>query len=218
MGIAVNALVRPPVYLRDTRAALEDAADEAHDILLRVAEGLREGAWDGGRAEGRHERALRLSRLVDQARSALGRSRESLRVNPLGWRSRSAPGQAYDDAVAVLDYVAVHTAGVTRTVREAAEDERDTARPAPRIAGPYADFLQRAAEAVRLYARTRFGDGSEEELRRTVEELDRTLNSLRERLPQAVPQDAEALAVHGALLAQASRLADQLPRDARPRE
>ncbi|MFC9915643.1 aromatic acid exporter family protein [Streptomyces sp. NPDC127197] len=218
VGIAVNALIRPPVYLRNTRAALEDAACEAHDILAAVAQGLREDEWGGHHAEEWHERALRLSRLVDQARSSLGWSRESLRVNPLGWRSRSSPGQAYDDAVAVLDYVAVHTAGVTRTVMEAAERKRGVARPDPRVAGPYADFLHRAAQAIHLYARTRFGDGSEEELREAVGKLDRALNALREQLPGSLPDDAEALATHGALLAQASRLANQFPREAQLEE
>ncbi|GHB88684.1 FUSC family protein [Streptomyces spinoverrucosus] len=218
VGIAVNALIRPPVYLRNTRAALQDAAGEAHDILASVAEGIRADDWDAQRAEGLHERALRLSRLVEQARSSLGWSRESLRVNPLHRRSRPSPGQAYDDAVAVLDYVAVHTAGVTRTVMEAAEEHRGAARPHPRIAGPYADFLNRAAEAIHLYARTRFGEGSDGELREAVGKLDQALNALREQLPGSVPYDAEALAVHGALLAQASRLAEQLPRDARSDE
>lgn len=218
VGIAVNALIRPPVYLRNTRAALQDAAGEAHDILASVAEGIREDDWDPQRAEALHERALRLSRLVEQARSSLGWSRESLRVNPLHRRSRPSPGQAYDDALAVLDYVAVHTAGVTRTVMEAAEEHRGAARPHPRIAGPYADFLDRAAEAIHLYARTRFGEGSDGELREAVGKLDRALNALREQLPGSVPYDAEALAVHGALLAQATRLAEQLPRNARPDE
>ncbi|WP_180685722.1 aromatic acid exporter family protein [Streptomyces gossypiisoli] len=218
VGIAVNALIRPPVYLRNTRAALQDAAGEAHDILASVAEGIRSDDWDSQRAEALHERALRLSRLVEQALSSLGWSRESLRVNPLHRRSRPLPGQAYDDAVAVLDYVAVHTAGVTRTVMEAAEEHRGAARPHPRIAGPYADFLDRAAEAIHLYARNRFGEGSDGELREAVGKLDRALNALREQLPGSVPYDAEALAVHGALLAQATRLAEQLPRNARPDE
>lgn len=215
VGIAVNALIRPPVYLRDTRAALQDAAGEARTVLMAVAEGLREDEWDAHRAEGWHERALRLGRLVDQARSSLGWSRESLRVNPFGGRRRHSPGPAYDDAVAVLDHVAVHAAGVTRTVMEVAEEKRGARRPGPRIAGPYADFLCRAAEAIHLYARSRFGDRSEDELRDAVGKLDEALDALRERLPGSVPDDPEALAVHGALLAQAGRLAEQLPRDAR---
>ncbi|MEU9269105.1 aromatic acid exporter family protein [Streptomyces sp. NPDC048251] len=57
VGIAVNALIRPPVYLRDTRAALEDAAREAQEILDAVADGLACGDWDGHAAGDRHERA-----------------------------------------------------------------------------------------------------------------------------------------------------------------
>jgi hypothetical protein len=214
VGIAVNALIRPPLYLRSSRAALEDVADEAQDVLEAVARGLADGEWDAEQAGGWHERALRLSRLVDQARSALGWSRESLRANPLR-RSRalSPPGKAYDDAVAVLDYVAVHTAGVTRTVLETAGENRRASWPGPRIAGPYADFLRRTAEAVRLYSRVRFGDGSEDELGTAVARLRRTLDELRRRLPDAAAGDPEDLATYGTLLTQARRLADQLSPD-----
>ncbi len=113
VGIVVNALIRPPVYLRDTRAALEEAAREARAILEAVADGLAAGEWDPHAAGERHERALRLARLVDQARSAIGWGRESMRVNPRGRRSQalSPPGQAYDDPLAVLDHVAVPPPG-----------------------------------------------------------------------------------------------------------
>ena len=43
VGVVVNALIRPPVYLRDARAALEDAAREAQKILDAVADGLATG-------------------------------------------------------------------------------------------------------------------------------------------------------------------------------
>ncbi|MET8164014.1 aromatic acid exporter family protein [Streptomyces sp. NPDC005329] len=219
VGVAVNVLIRPPVYLRDARSALEDAAREAQEILDAVADGLADGAWDGQAAGNRHERALRLGRLVDQARSAIGWSRESMRGNPRGRRAqpRSSRGKAYDDALVVLDHVAVHTAGVTRTVWEIAESE-ETSRPPARITHAYADFLRHTARAVRLYGRTRFApgdpdDGEAEQLREAVEELHRTLDEFRRRLPGAVPDDPDALVTYGTLLAQAHRLADQLVRD-----
>ncbi|HZF89151.1 FUSC family protein [Streptomyces sp.] len=216
VGIAVNALVRPPVYLRSTRAALEDAAGEAEGILEAVADGLVSGEWDADAAGSLHERALRLGRLVDQARAAVGWSRESLRVNPWGLgRAASAPGQDYDDAVTVLDYVAVHTAGVTRAVLEACDDDREEPRPGPHITEPYAAFLRNSAHAIRLYTTSRFApDGrdreADQELREAVENLGRTLDDLRRRLPRAVPDDPDALATYGTLLIQARRLADQL--------
>ncbi|MDQ0956201.1 uncharacterized membrane protein YgaE (UPF0421/DUF939 family) [Streptomyces sp. B4I13] len=57
VGITVNALIRPPVYLRDTRAALTDAAREAQGILEAVADGLDDGAWNTHAAGESHERA-----------------------------------------------------------------------------------------------------------------------------------------------------------------
>ncbi|MEF9904819.1 aromatic acid exporter family protein [Streptomyces sp. P9-A2] len=167
VGVTVNVLIRPPVYLRDARAALEDTAQEAYELLGAVAEGLATGEWDAHAAGDWHVRALRLGRLVDQARSALGWSRESMRVNPLGRRKRapSPPGEAYTDAVDVLDYVAVHTAGVTRTVWETADSE-ESGRPAPELTRAYADFLRLRARAYvplrsrGAYARPRCADGS----------------------------------------------------------
>ncbi|MET9830749.1 aromatic acid exporter family protein [Streptomyces sp. NPDC006385] len=218
VGIAVNALVRPPVYLRSTRAALEDAAGEAQEILDAVADRLTAEEWDARAAGSLHQRALRLCRLVDQARAAVGWSRESLRVNPRR-RSRvvSPPGQDYDDAVTVLDYVAVHTAGVTRAVLEACDDDRRGLRPDPHISKRYAEFLHNSARAIRLYTRSRFAsDGQDQlagqELRDVVDDLIRALDDLRRRLSRAVPDDPDTLATYGTLLTQARRLADQLGR------
>ncbi|MEU2587258.1 aromatic acid exporter family protein [Streptomyces avermitilis] len=220
VGITVNALIRPPVYLRDTRAALQDAAHEAQEILEAVAAGLDDGEWDTHAAGEWHERALRLGRLVDQARSAIGWSRESMRGNHRrrGTAAVSPPGKAYDDALAVLDHVAVHTAGVTRTVLEIASHHGKAARPGPQIAGPYADFLRHTARAIGLYGQTRFaGTGTEQSpdgaLHEAVEDLNRSLDELHRRLPGTVQDDPDALATHGALLAQARRLAEQLVQD-----
>jgi aromatic acid exporter family member 1 len=219
VGVVVNALIRPPVYLRDSRSALEDAACEAQEILDAVADGLATGQWDGHPAGDWHERALHLGRLVDQARSAIGWSHESMRVNPRGRRRRTlaTPGKAYADALAVLDYVAVHTSGVTRTVWETADGGR-AARPPAGITRAYADFLRQTARAIRLYNQTRFAPGGRdasaaEELREAVGELHRALDAFRRRLPGAVSDDPDALVTYGTLLAQAHRLAHQLVQD-----
>ncbi|SEC00108.1 Aromatic acid exporter family member 1 [Streptomyces misionensis] len=217
VGIAVNALVRPPLYLRDTRAVLRDATAEAHDILHEVADGLARGHWEAEEASAWHDRALRLHQLVDQARSAVQWSRESLRANV---RRRTGalplPGKGYDDALAVLDYASVHTAGVTRTVLEAATEERATRRPHPELALSYARFLYRTARALRLYSHSRFGDDCEDELRTEVAGLRDTLDTLRRDLARSTTDDPDEVATYGALLTQANRLADQLLASATP--
>ncbi|WP_406435191.1 aromatic acid exporter family protein [Streptomyces sp. NBC_00631] len=210
VGIAVNALIRPPVYLRDVRAALRDATREAHDILDAVADGLADGRWDADEAGTWHERALRLHRLVDQARSALGHSRESLRVNLRRRTRAAAPGKDYDDAVVVLDYAAVHTVGVTRTVLEASAEGRRAARPHPALARRYAAFLRQTAQALQLYNDSRFGHRHDHRLRPAVDDLHRALDELRRQLSRSRPADPDEVATFGTLLTQAHRLADQL--------
>ncbi|MDQ0956200.1 hypothetical protein QFZ66_000078 [Streptomyces sp. B4I13] len=135
-----------------------------------------------------------------------------------GTRAVSPPGKTYDDALAVLDHVAVHTAGVTRTVLEAASHNGEVTHPGPQITGPYADFLRHTGRAIGLYGQTRFaGTGTEGsvdgELREAVEELRHSLDELHRRLPGTVRDDPDALATHGALRAQARRLAYQLVPD-----
>ncbi|MEU9475895.1 aromatic acid exporter family protein [Streptomyces sp. NPDC048191] len=212
VGITVNALVRPPLYVRDSRAVLKDATEEAHDILRAVAEGLAGGRWDAEEAGAWHERALRLHRLVEQARSSAEWSRESLRGNLRRHRTGAVPppGEGYDDAVMVLDYAAVHTAGVTRTVLEAATEGRAAPRPYPELARRYAEFLRRTAHALRLYSHSRFGGDRDDELRAAVARLRATLDELRRDLVRSTRDDPDEVATYGALLAQAHRLADQL--------
>ncbi|WP_226967220.1 hypothetical protein [Streptomyces phaeolivaceus] len=115
----------------------------------------------------------------------------------------------------MLDHVAVHTSGVTRTVWESAADSEKAPRPAAGITRAYADFLRDTACAIGLYGRTRFAPGGHDdsaahELREAVAELHRTLDVFRRQLPDAVAEDPNALVIYGTLLAQAHRLADQL--------
>lgn len=208
VGIGVNALIRPPLYLRDSRAALRDATEEAHDILRAVADGLAEDRWDAAEAGTWHERALRLQRLVDDSRAALSRSRESMRVNLR--RRTGVPDENYDDAVLALDYAAVHTAGVTRTVLEAATEDRSADRPPPHLSRAYAEFLRQTAHALHLYGHSRFGNRSDHELRQAVRELHHSLDALRHSLNRSRPDDPDEVATYGTLLAQARRLAGQL--------
>ncbi|MFR9793159.1 FUSC family protein [Streptomyces sp. MB22_4] len=209
VGIAVNALVRPPLYLRDTRAVLRDATEEAHDILHAVADGLACGRWDAEEAGAWHDRALRSHRLVDEARSAVEWSRESLRAN-VRRGAVPVPGKGYDDALAVLDYAAVHTAGVTRTVLEVASEDRAAPRPHPGLALSYARFLCRTARALRLYSHSRFDAAREDELRTEVTALRAALGTLRRDLARSATDDPDDLATYGTLLAQANRLTDRL--------
>ncbi|MFJ9971053.1 aromatic acid exporter family protein [Streptomyces sp. NPDC090621] len=211
VGLAVNALIRPPLYLRDARALLQDAADETHDILQQVAEGLAQGSLDHDEVSGWHSRAVRLYPLVEQAKDAVGWNRESLRINVRHRpKVQPQPGRGYDDAVTVLEYAAVHTTGVTRTVLETVSDEDEATRLEPSLARHYARYLSLTAHALRLYSNSRFGPATEDGLREAVHDMRETLQTLRQDLVRTSGDDPAGVAVYGALLAQAHRLARQM--------
>ncbi|MFG3045165.1 aromatic acid exporter family protein [Streptomyces sp. NPDC048202] len=211
VGLAVNALIRPPLYLRDARALLQDAADETHDILQQVAEGLAQGSLDPEEVSGWHNRAVRLYPLVEQAKDAVGWNRESLRINVRHRpKVQPQPGRGYDDAVTVLEYAAVHTTGVTRTVLETVSDEDEATRLEPSLARHYARYLSLTAHALRLYSNSRFGPASDDGLRDAVHDMREVLQTLRQDLVRTSGDDPAGVAVYGALLAQAHRLARQM--------
>ncbi|MGW5640707.1 FUSC family protein [Streptomyces sp. NPDC003832] len=218
VGIAVNALIRPPLYLRDTRTALANAAREAEKLLGDVADGLARGRTDASEATDWHRRALRLERMVGEARSAVGWSRESLRGNP---RRRSAASalleQRYDDVLTVLDDVALHAAAVTRTVLEVSDREGGTRWPGAVISQSYADFLHRTAHALHLCTTARFTpeEDSGRPLREAVDDVRGTLDAVRQRLHEAAPDGPDDLATYGTLLSQARRLTDRLDHSSR---
>ncbi|WP_166020589.1 FUSC family protein [Streptomyces chilikensis] len=82
IGVAVNALVLPPVHLRDVRDNLVGLAAEAGAVLRRVAGDLTRAEWDDS-AAARWSRATdRLERRLEGLRSARGWSDESLRLAP----------------------------------------------------------------------------------------------------------------------------------------
>ncbi|MER7934605.1 MULTISPECIES: hypothetical protein [unclassified Streptomyces] len=65
--------------------------------------------------------------------------------------SAGSTPEASQNALAVLGPVAVHLAGMTRTVLEIAHLHDEAARPGPRITGPDAGFLHHAGRAIGLY-------------------------------------------------------------------
>ncbi|MFI6567488.1 aromatic acid exporter family protein [Streptomyces sp. NPDC050534] len=216
VGIAVNALIRPPVYLRNARVSLSAAAHETAGILDAPARSLVDGQWDEDEAKGWHQRALHLKHLVEECRSAVGWSRESLWGNVRRrTRAQSLPGKDHEEVMVVLEYAAVHTTELTRTLLEAAaEDRQERWSRLPLIRG-YADFLARAAELMRLYADSGFGAERQFALQQAAEKMRATVDGLHERMPDTVRGEPQETSAYGTLLLQAQRLAGHLEPAAR---
>lgn len=210
IGIGVNALVLPPVYLRSAREAVDGVVREAREIVAEIADGLDE-PWEYESVRGWYDRAGRLPRLIRGVRSAIGWTHESLRLNP-GKRRRPGSARqaaAYDETLVTLERIADHLIGLTRTLAEAADDTDETPRPDHAVTNPYAGFLEKVSAALDAYGRSVTGDDPEAaraELRAAVEEVRATRDRLRAELPRHAASVPEGVAVLGALLAAARRI------------
>ncbi|MFE9621484.1 aromatic acid exporter family protein [Streptomyces sp. NPDC006527] len=238
IGVAVNALVLPPVHLRDVRENLAALAREAGEALHAVAAGLRDGEWDAGTAADWSHRAARLEQRRQGLRSARGWSRESLRLTagPLRALHRVPLDVPPESEDARWGRVADHVTALTRTLAVAADDDRSPAPPEAEALRAYARLLELIgdvceAEAGRLpgpWAGARTGaptetpeadgvgagtaEGRSAEWRSVETEMEELRARLQGDLRDHAGQGAAPTAVLGTLLLQAENLwAEVLP-------
>ncbi|WP_437022879.1 FUSC family protein [Streptomyces sp. enrichment culture] len=223
IGVAVNALVLPPIHLRDVRENLTALARETGDVLHSLAADLRDCAWDAQTAAAWSSAATRLQHRLDALRSARGWSQESLRLTygPLRALHRvpvAAPPEREDQR---WGRVTGHVTALIRTLTVAADENRTPAPPEGTVLERYARLLELIgdachAEAGRLQGEepdTAAGIPAEE----TLEELHlRLQEGLRE---HAAGEEAARAAVLGTLLLQAENLwAETVPKGREDRE
>jgi uncharacterized membrane protein YgaE (UPF0421/DUF939 family) len=213
VGVAVNMLVRPPVYLRDSHNSLSTALDATSDCLTRIARGLA-GSWDHGDAREWDRCARRLAELVGEARDALARTEESARLNPAArhrtrFLRRHGP---YAHTMYVLEELARYTRDLTHTLTEAADGDTAKPRPEEDVAARYARLLRCLAAAVTAFGHVVTEDSgpARSRLRRAVEEADAAHEDLRRLLAGRGTTDPEWMGLYGSLLVDAHRAVQQL--------
>ncbi|MCA2202153.1 FUSC family protein [Streptomyces griseoincarnatus] len=223
IGVAVNALILPPVHLRDVRENLAALAREAGEVLSAVAGDLRDGEWDAQTAVGRLNAAKRLQDRLDALRSARGWSRESLRLTSGALRKlHRAPTEALppEDEDERLGRITGHVTALTRSLAVAADEERSPASPDPEVLGSYAKLLELLGDSCRAEADRLLGeeDPGDPLLDERTEAAMRDLHStLQEGLTKAAGQGAARTAVLGTLVLQAENLWADLNPQARGR-
>lgn len=114
VGVFVNALLAPPVYVQGAAEALGDLAADIGTLLRRVSDEVA-NEWSRDSAHAWYVAALGLDRSVRRARDALARGEESLRLNP--WPQRRRVEQATPSLAAgltALEHVAIQVREVLR--------------------------------------------------------------------------------------------------------
>ncbi|MEN1882309.1 hypothetical protein [Streptomyces mirabilis] len=147
-GIAVNALVLPPLHLAQSDTAIRDLAGSMGALLRQMGGGLCE-RQDLDRADLWLEQARGLERLVGEAQQHVEEGQESLR-----WNTRCAFGRCgsvtHSELWHALRGVSFQIRGIARTLADNADDG------GARCLGPvflerYAELLELAGDAVETF-------------------------------------------------------------------
>lgn len=202
VGTAVNVLVLPPVYLRDTRRAVAMLSDEIHTLLSTVANELR-GEWTPAAARSWTQQARRLESSVAKAQDTAGWGRESTWLNPR-WRLdyRREFAAEYEAAVHALHEVSREVQRITDAL-SFVPDVRDIPTDfGTRFDHEVASLLDQLADGVLSYRQPR--DRRSEATAACVSSVLQRTEELNGALTTVAntngPPARETLSVHGELL------------------
>ncbi|MFF0160920.1 aromatic acid exporter family protein [Streptomyces sp. NPDC005263] len=209
IGVLINALVLPPIHLRDVRENLAALARETGDLLHAIGADLREDEWDAQTAAHWSSAAARLERCLAALRSARAWSRESLRLTAGPLRAVRRPPQPLpsEDEDERWSRVTGHVRALTRTLGVAADDRRAPSVPGGPALRSYGRLLELIGDACRAEGRqllkwredTRPEDGVQDSMRDLHERLQQGLR-------EQAAEGATRTAVLGTLLLQAENL------------
>ncbi|MGW0611607.1 FUSC family protein [Streptomyces sp. NPDC002788] len=222
IGVAVNALILPPIHLRDVRENLAALAREAGDVLHTVAADLREGEWDAETAAGWVGASAGLDHRLDALQSARRWSQESLRLTygPLRALHRVPNGAALPPVAQDERFARVtgHVMALTRALAVSVDDNRTPAPPEGPALRAYARLLELIGEACHAQADSLREGGPDGRPGGETETAMRDLHEeLQDRLCRHAEEGAANTAVLGTLLLQAENLWAETVPDDRPR-
>lgn len=208
VGIAVNALVLPPVHSLQVRTLACALPRSCSQLLRDLSEGVVE-EYDEGRAERWHRAAGELPGALSDLRAARGRASESFRFNPGHRLRRSTPSPSTGwDGVWAL--VSNRLLTLTLTLWETASEHRGLPRPPdPPLRALGALFAAASEVCARDAAVMERGpdDACLEERARHLAEARRALADAKEYLHAPGPDAGASL---GSLVAGCQALLDDL--------
>jgi hypothetical protein len=212
VGVVVNAVLVPPVYIRPAGEAIYELADDMARMLEGAAADLREG-WSGEDAYERLLEARELDPEVREAREAVGQAEDSLRLNP----RRRLVGDPLDElreGMTSLEHSVILIRGLCRSLVEL-DTVTGGRGPDPAMRAALAHLLAELADAVRTFGQQVAASipgppANQAPLQRALARARAARDQLAKEMA-AGPGDApRAWQVHGHLLANVDRLLSEL--------
>ncbi|MEU9303440.1 aromatic acid exporter family protein [Streptomyces sp. NPDC048269] len=214
VGLLFNVLFVPPVWVRPASDAITDLAARMRTLLQHIG-GELGGSTTVEEAAARLHEARRLDNDIAQVDGALRQAEDSLRLNP-----RVREGALFSlvlrTGLDTLEICAVVLRVSCRTLTDLAKVRVEQPLLPPAISGALQDLYGHMAMAVEAFAElitAQVSANAEEAEARLTKELS-TARSSRERLAvlllEQVRDHPGDWQLHGALLAEADRVLDEL--------
>ncbi|MBN6041344.1 FUSC family protein [Amycolatopsis sp. 195334CR] len=177
IGVAINALVFPPVYTRGTEAATKALAAELADVLCDIAATLRESSVPRSTPSW-VARARNTEQLLRRAEEASGWGTESVRFNARsGSGGKVANAARWHDLMVLLRAAWPHVRELTEALDHAVRDDDAYRYPSEEVRERLAALLEVTARLSRARAEGEKLSPLVEEGREAMNALERDLVS-----------------------------------------
>jgi hypothetical protein len=208
IGVVTNALVVPPLHVREPRAQLDALTRRLGELLGQMATGLREG-WDAEDAHRWYDESAEAIRWAPQVQGEIEAGRESTRFNPRETLSRlDVDWGGYADTAEAVRRTQWQVSGVARTLVDTADDEPWLPPPSQEFLDSYAAALDHIGAAVGHFGLVE--DSERATVRHELVAASRILDDLGDRVREARLDDPRAWPAYGALIVHGKRLARTL--------
>jgi hypothetical protein len=212
VGVVVNAILVPPVYIRPAGEAIYEVAGEMARVLEGVAADLAEG-WSGEDAYERLREARKLDGDVGEAREAVGQAEDSLRLNPRR-RLVGDPSEELRAGMTTVEHSAILIRGLCRSLVEL-DTVTEGRGPDLPLQAALRQLLVEVAGAVRTFgehvaASVPGPPANQAPLLRALARSRAARDRLAKELAAGPGEAPRAWQVHGHLLANVDRLLSEL--------
>ncbi|MDF2738952.1 MAG: hypothetical protein K0S88_318 [Actinomycetia bacterium] len=212
VGVVVNAVLVPPVYLQPAGEAIYELADDMARVLKGAAADLAEG-WSGQDAYERLQEARELDGEVGEAREAVARAEDSLRLNP----RRRLVGDPLDElreGMTTMEHSVILVRGICRSLVDL--DTITGGRgPGPELRDALGRLLGEVAGAMRTFGELVASSvpgppANQAPLLRALARARAGRDELAKAMAAGPREEPGAWQVHGHLLANIDRLLSEL--------
>jgi hypothetical protein len=216
VGIAVNALILPPLYLNESDTAVRDLGRSMGTLLHDMGTGLSRRQLTS-KAHNWLHRARNLDKRLTRAEEQVRQADESLRWNTRCVAHTRRKETTFNDTFMALRGVSIQVRGIARTLADNAHDNHAGHHLGHQFLDRYAETLQLAGAAVQAFVESGPETGSpdtspRERLRGAIDGALAWHGTMTDMIGRGTLTEPGAWHVYGSLMTDVERLLVDLDR------